>query len=327
MEFNVDAHLWCLGTFGERYVPNGYFDPMPLEEQLSIMSKTPGFDGLMVFYPPTPGLPEDPEKLKKKLADYNLKLSSVVVENWSDRKWKHGAFCTTEKAVREENIALFKRAIDYCKACGGESVLLWPAHDGFDYPFQVNYKDGWKRLVESIRTIGEYDKSVRIAVEYKAKDPRQKQYVNTVGKCLALLNDINLPNVLGVVDVGHSLQAQENVAEAITLLDSHGKLGQIHLNENYKDSDPDMIFGTINFFELLEFFYYLNKTDYKGWCSIDIIAGRDDRKKSFELAVKMVRKYKAMADRLTEHKDEIDKNLAGYHFADNMNLISDLIFK
>lgn len=34
MRLNVDAHLWCLGTYRERYVPEGYFEEMKTDEQL-----------------------------------------------------------------------------------------------------------------------------------------------------------------------------------------------------------------------------------------------------------------------------------------------------
>lgn len=98
------------------------------------------------------------------------------------------------------------------------------------------------------------------------------------------------------------------------------------MNENYKDADPDLIFGTINFWEILEFFYYLNKTDFEGWSSIDIITARDERAKSLELAVKLTWKYKELADKLSEHSEEIDKNLKGYRFVDNMNLMTDILF-
>ena len=87
-----------------------------------------------------------------------------------------------------------------------------------------------------------------------------------------------------------------------------------------------MIFGTINFWEILEFFYYLNKTDFEGWSSIDIIVPRDDRAKSLALGVKVIWKYKELSDKLMGHEREIDKNLKGYHFADNMDLIVDILF-
>lgn len=325
MKLNVDAHLWCLGTYVERYVPGGYLDEINVDEQLEIMSKIEGLTGLFVFFPTAP-LPSDPEKLVKKLSNYNLKVSNVAVEEWGDRKWKYGAYSTTEDNIRKEAVKLFKEGIDFAKAVGADSILLWPAHDGFDYPFQADYRNGWGNIVETIREIGEYDRSMKIAVEYKSKDPRQKQYISNVGKDMMLLNDVGLSNVGGVIDVGHAFMAQESLAESLVILDSHDKLFQIHLNENYKDADPDMIFGTINFWEILEFFYYLNKTDFEGWSSIDIIVPRDDRAKSLALGVKMIWKYRKLADKLIEHEKEIDNNLENYHFADNMDLITEMLF-
>ena len=42
MKLNVDAHLLCLGTYAERYVPRGYYDEMDADRQLEIMSKIEG---------------------------------------------------------------------------------------------------------------------------------------------------------------------------------------------------------------------------------------------------------------------------------------------
>lgn len=325
MKLNVDAHLWCLGTYAERYVPGGYFKEMTTDQQLEIISKIEGLDGLFVFYPLAP-LPDDPGRLVKKLDSFGLKVSNLAVECWSDRKWKYGAFSTNEAAIKKEVIKMFKDAIDFSKEIGADSVLLWPAHDGFDYPFQTDYKDAWKNMVETVGQICAYDPKVKIALEAKSKDPRQRQYISNTGKAMALINDVGAPNLGAAIDVGHSLMAQENLSESLALLDLHDRLYQIHLNENYKDSDPDMIFGTINFWEILEFFYFLSKTDFKGWSSIDIIAPRDDRAKSLALGVKLIWKYKEMADKLLKHEKEIDENLKGYRFADNMDMITDLLF-
>ncbi|MGZ8559492.1 MAG: sugar phosphate isomerase/epimerase family protein [Chitinophagaceae bacterium] len=325
MKLNVDAHLWCLGTYAERYVPGGYFDEMTVDQQLEIMSKIKGLTGLFTFYPTTP-LPNDPDKLVKKVESYGLKVSNLAVECWGDRKWKHGSFCTNDPKIRNEAIKLFKEAIDFGKAVKADSVLLWPAHDGYDYVFQVNYVEGWKYLVETVREICEYAKDMKIAIEAKPKDPRQKQYISDTGKAMAFVNDIGLKNVGCALDIGHALAAAEGIGESVALLDYWGKLYQIHINENYKDADPDMIFGTVNFWEILEFYYYLNKTKYEGWCAIDIIAPRDDRVKSLALGVKLMWKYQELALKLLKHEKEIDANLKGYRFADNMDLITDLIF-
>jgi xylose isomerase len=325
MKLNVDTALGCLGTYPERYVPGGYHDELAVECQLEIMSKINGLTGLSVCFPPD-SLPNDTEAIVRMLSDHGLRVSYIEVVSWDDRRWKHGASSTNQKDIRRQTIQLYKEAIDFAKELNAESVLLWPAHDGFDFPFQVGYLDGWRYMVDTIKEIGEYERSVRIALEYKSKDPRQKQYVSNVGKTLVLLNDIGLQNIGSALDVGHALMAQESLAESLVLLDSHRKLFQVHLNENYRDSDPDLIFGTINFWEILEFFYYLNKTDFEGWCSIDIISAREDRSKSLELAVQMTWKMKELADRLTEHSKDIENNLNSYSFADNMNLITGLLF-
>ena len=325
MKFKISAGSWCLGSYGERYVPGGYHDELSLEEQLNIFSKIEGLDGLGFEYPLDPSL-NNPDKLVRKLAQYNLKVADISVENYAHRKWKHGAFSTNEKNIREENIKLCKETVDFAAELPDSKVMIWPAHDGFDYPFQVNYEEGWENIVDSYRQICSYNPKVTVAVEYKSKDPRQRQYISNIGKMMMLFNDVGMNNLTGCVDTGHALMAQESLAESVALLKLHGKMGIIHLNENYRDADPDLIFGTIAFWENLEMYYYLKKYNFSGWHEIDIVSPRDDRVKSINLVVKLTRMYESLAEKLLENSKEIEKNLKGYGFADNMNLLIDLLF-
>ena len=123
-----------------------------------------------------------------------------------------------------------------------------------------------------------------------------------------------------------AIHVQENIAESLAILDGHRKLFQIHLNDNYKDADPDMILGSVNFWEILEFYYYLGRSDYDGWQAIDIIAPRDDRAKSLQAGVMLVRRFGELADRLLARSKEIEANMDGYRFADNITLITELLF-
>jgi xylose isomerase len=298
---------------------------MSVEKRLQAISTFDGVSGLQVFYPAAP-LPSDPDKLIRLAANHNLKIADLYIESAGDRKWRHGAYSSNEEQVRQEAVKLFKEGIDFAKAIGAHSTLLWPAHDGFDYPFQVDYKRAWANLVETLQEIGSYDKKAKIAVEYKGKDPRQKQFVSNAGKQMMLLNDVGLDNMGFALDVGHAFLAGENPAETLSIIDSHKKLIEIHFDDNYKDADPDMMFGVINFWEILEFYYYLNKTDFNGWCDIYIVSPRDDRVKSLRMAVKMAVKYKELADKLSAQANQIDSNLDGYRFADNMELITGILF-
>jgi len=99
------------------------------------------------------------------------------------------------------------------------------------------------------------------------------------------------------------------------------------LNDNYRDADPDLLFGTLAFWDNLEMYYYLKKIKYSGWHEIDIVSPRDDRKKSLTLVVKLVKKYEGMAEKLLEKSAEIDSNMENFRFADNMDLIADVLFE
>ncbi len=325
LQAKIMADAVVFDTYAERYVPSGYHGEIGLEERFKIMSEIDGLQGQGITWPSDP-LPSDPRECVKLFEKYGLSPGDLSVINYDDRKWKHGALCTNEKNIRQENIGLCREAVDYAAEIPGTNVMIWPAHDGFDYPFQVDYMEGWKYMVESLQEICAYNPKVTICIEYKAKDPRQRFYIGNVGKMMALFHDVGMENLKGVIDTGHALQAQESLAESLVFLDDHKRLGIVHVNDNYRDADPDLIFGTIAFYDNLEFFYYLNRSGYDGTIEIDYQNPRDDRRKSLRLAVDNILLYSRLADRLIEHTDEITGNLRGYRFADNMALINRLVF-
>lgn len=91
-----------------------------------------------------------------------------------------------------------------------------------------------------------------------------------------LLLTQDLPQVGVLLDLGHALAAGENVAEAVALLSSHGKLDYLHLNDNYRSWDDDMMVGAVHLVEYLELAYWLRRVDYKGWLTLDIFPYRED---------------------------------------------------
>ena len=318
----LNTHLGSLGNFTDRYVPGGYLDKIDFRSQLEIISEIEGLDGLNISYPGT----GDPGKLLGILSEYNIQVSDVTVDTWSDRKWKLGSISSGDKKIRNEAIKVTKEAMDISIELGAHSVLVWPAHDGFDYTFQAHYLDAWNNMIDSLEEIGSHDPKVKVAIEYKQKDPRGKSYIENLGKLLLMIKSLDAVNIGAALDTGHALFAGERIAESLMIIDKYDKLYQIHLNDNYRDADPDLIFGSINFWETLELLYWLMKINYDGWLNVDVVSPRDDRKKTLELTIKLIKDYEKMAGRLNNVSEEIDKNLRAHSFSENMLLIREILF-
>ena len=53
------------------------------------------------------------------------------------------------------------------------------------------------------------------------------------------------------IDVGHSLEAYENVSEAACAAMSRGRLFHFHMNDNWRLWDDDMIAGSVHTIEFI----------------------------------------------------------------------------
>lgn len=257
----------------DRFNVSGYREAMSLEEQFAAASRIRGFGGVALDYPCQFTETEVARALCER---YGLAFVTLEIGLYADRKWKNGTFTAPDPGVRREAIAMSKRALEIAAELGAVDVLMWPGQDGFDYPFQSDYARYWSLLVDGIGEVAAHRPDVRIAIEYKRQEPRANCYVRNAGVLLALLAELRMENVGGCVDLGHSLAAGENPAEAAVLLHRAGKLFQVHLNDNYRDWDHDLIVGSVTFWETLEFFYWLGRCGWDGWHILDIFPYRID---------------------------------------------------
>jgi xylose isomerase len=114
-------------------------------------------------------------------------------------------------------------------------------------------------------------------LEYKTKEPRTHSYISTVGATLLMIEKIGLPNLGIALDYGHAALGYETAAEAVAMCKMYGdRLKHIHINDNYRLWDDDMIVGTVHSLEYLEFFYWLKRTGYEGYLVIDQFPYRED---------------------------------------------------
>jgi len=85
--------------------------------------------------------------------------------------------------------------MDLARRVGCNQVSPWFGHDGFDYILQADYVRAWDLLVEGLTECADHDHGVKVAVEFKVKEPRTHAFVGSTAKALLLAQEVNRPNV------------------------------------------------------------------------------------------------------------------------------------
>jgi xylose isomerase len=284
-----------LGKLSDRFAE--YQPARSLEEKFELAKKVPKCAGLEVIYPSDF---KDPVLLKKLLKDYNFQVSSVNLNVKAEEKWRFGSFSSSDKKTREEAIKYMKTAMDFAHELGCNLVTCALLNDGNDYPFEINYINAWNYAVESIRECADYRKDVKISIEYKLCEPRMHVIIGNAGEAAYFCEKVGRDNVGVTLDVGHAFQALEVPSKSLSILGSTGRLFYVHINDNYRNWDWDMLPGTVNLWDYLEFVLYLKKIGYNTWITADVFPQRLD-------PVKVFTKTFEWMDFLYDLADELEK--------------------
>jgi len=271
----------CLPTFGscaDRFVLSGYGGGgETLEEMLSLAAQVPDLEGIELVgnWHVNDG---NIHEMAHLLSDTDLKASMLVPDLWTQAKWGRGSFAAPDEKTRREAVAEVKKVMDWALELGCEYIDLWFGQDGYDYCFQSDFETAWENLVLGVAECADYQKEIKVCVEYKIKEPRTHIHIGTVGKTLLLVDEVARDNVGVLLDVGHALAAGENVAESIALLQGRDrrKLFYLHFNDNYRAWDDDMMVGSVHTIEYLELLYWMKRMRYEGWLTLDIFPYRED---------------------------------------------------
>ncbi len=296
-DFKLASNLAPFSRLSDRFVPTGYCAGLKMDKQLERLSKVRGISGTGFAWP---GPFKRGRDIRKALNRHGLRLCTLDTDIYTDPMFKYGSLSNRDPKIRRAAIARAKGAMDAALEAGSPDINFWMGHDGFEYFFQGHYADAWNWIEDGLREISEHEPSVPISIEPKCKEPRANSYLANMGKALLLVNKINKPHVGVTLDFGHSLAALENPAEVAVLAHREGRLQQIHLNDNYRDWDHDLIPGAVNVWDHVEFFYWVRKLGYKGWFVLDIYPYRDEGVEVLKRSVQVCQKCRRMADKLIE---------------------------
>ncbi|MBD3239103.1 MAG: TIM barrel protein [Chitinivibrionales bacterium] len=199
-----------------------------------------------------------------------MQIVSLVADHFTQARWREGTFTAPDESLRRAAIEVTTRTMDLAAELGCDQVTLWQGQDGYDYPFATDYEQQRTWLAEGLREVCDHRQDIRVSLEYKLKEPRTRSYVSSAAVSLLLLNEVDRPNCGVVLDYGHALLGYENPAESVALLTrAGGHLMHVHMNDNFRSWDDDMIAGSVHTVELLEFLYWLDRCNYSGWITMD----------------------------------------------------------
>ena len=278
MKRKYSVFLHNVGSCSDRYCPM-YAPPFSYQELFARAAAIDLIRGVDLVA--TPDFLEKIEVIKASLKTTGLKAVSIAVDLFTQEKWKQGTFSSVDPKIRKQVVNESQKVMDLAVELGCDMILLWPGQDGYDYLFQADYLAERTWFTEGAKEVCAYRKDVKVTLEYKIKEPRTHSYVNNLGTTLLMVQAIGEPNCGVVIDYGHALLGYENPAESVALLKQYGdKLMHIHINDNYRYWDDDMIVGSVHTLEFLEFFYWLRRTGYEGWITIDQYPYREDGKEA-----------------------------------------------
>jgi len=289
----LSVGVWSFGMGTDRYVGKGYKPYINYSERVNRIAQIKGVNGVEICYPNDINF-DNFDSAKKDLDAKGLKVACVGIEHVCDGEWQFGSFTANDKARREKTISLTKEGMDLAHELGAGVINLWLGQDGFDFVFQSDYQEAWKRLIAGLQECADYRPEIKLGLEYKTSEPKLNCLINNGGKALALAMATGRENVGITLDVGHAFNAREDPAEIASVLIAENRLFHLHLNDNYGWSDDDMPVGTVHWPQYIELFYWLKKLNYSGWYSLDLYPYRDDATEACNASIEFIEKNLAL---------------------------------
>jgi xylose isomerase len=295
MERKYSVFLGNVGTSFDRHCPkyqDKKFSIRELFERVASIDKMKGVD-----LAAHPDIVENRDVVEEMVSKTGLKVVSVVVDLFAQPRWKQGSLSSTSAEIREEAVEETKKVMDMAEDLGCDFITIWPGQDGYDYMFQADYIRERTWFAEGIKSACRYKSNICIALEYKLREPRTHNYINTVGNTILTVLEVGEPNCGIAIDTGHAYFAYENSAESVALIKKWGgNLMHVHINDNFSGADDDLIVGSNRTLEYLEFLFWLRKTDYNGWFTMDQFPYREDGRDAVQESIYWLDAFESIID-------------------------------
>jgi xylose isomerase len=294
--YEFGAGLWMFQQFVDRYATDAYGPPVDTLEAIQRAAAVGDIKILDINYP-FAGDGVTVEQVRDTLQRTGLRAYAITPHLYM-REFQKGSFTHPDPAVRQKAIDLGKQAVEIALQLDAKYVKFWPGQDGFDYPFQVDYRRLWDYSVEGVRAVAESAPTMQFAIEYKAKEPRVQMFFGSAARTLLAIEDMGVDNVGILLDLGHSLFAKETPAEVVHLVARRGKLVSVEVNDNWREWDDDMAVGSVHLIETLEFLHALRQIHWQGPLLLDQFPFREDPIQAAHSSIRTIRALDSLLDRI-----------------------------
>ncbi|MFI7130293.1 xylose isomerase [Nonomuraea sp. NPDC050153] len=186
---------------------------------------------------------------RKALDETGMKVPMATTNLFTHPVFKDGAFTSNDRDVRRYALRKVIRNIDLAASLGARTYVCWGGREGAESDSAKDVKAALDRYKEGLDTLCSYVRErgydLRFAIEPKPNEPRGDILLPTIGHALALINELEHPEMVGLnPEVGHEQMAGLNFVHGIAQALWHGKLFHIDLNGQHGPKyDQDLIFG------------------------------------------------------------------------------------
>lgn len=260
--------IWAFGPMVTRFVPGGYQpehtdEPMPDKVRRAVEGLGDLMDGYEFHYPGE--INEDNlASIRDALGEHDI--YAVATGLHVDPRFGRGALTNPDAGLRAEAQEILLRAADFAAEVGAQ-LICWPGGEGYNYPFQSDYRSQWSWLIEGFAKVAERcrDGGITLFLEHKNSEPAMKIYMRNIGMTLHVIHTLardGLDNVQVNMDWQHLIMNGENLGEYAAMLDAQGLLGHQHANSGWGTFDDDNMVGATAFMETLEIALELRRAGY-----------------------------------------------------------------
>jgi sugar phosphate isomerase/epimerase len=215
--------------------------------------------------------------MKRQMEDLGLACVSIIPDLFANPLYWKGSYTAADPQVRQAALDYSRKMCEIALELRCPLLNLWPGQDGYDYLLAADYDAQRQWMCEAVSQLAQEFPALKFALEYKPKEPRTHSTLARMADSLLMVLETGQKNIGVTIDTGHAYVAGEVVGESIVLARRAGnKLFHMHFNDNHASWDDDMIVGTVHSIAYLETLYWLDRTGYSGWLSMDQYPYRED---------------------------------------------------